>query len=474
MEYTVEELSPVKKKISVTVSPEEVAAAIGAAVAVYRDSAELDGFRKGKAPAAVVEKRFKEAIYQEAHDDLLNVHLNKVLQDLGVKPVSGIKMSGEEEPLKKGEPYSYTMEFEVMPTFDLPQYEGLEVDQADVKADDEAVDSILERLRRENSRLVPVEGTAPAQDGQIACIDFEAYLDGKPLSDIKSKNFELELGIHEALPEFEAFIKELPLGHTGEKVIHFPADFLEPSLADKDVTIKATVHAVKKRELPEVNDEFAKRLGKENVAELRAELAKAFEQGMKNLGQSAAQAELLQRLVKQTDFVVPESMVEQETVFLLGDYIERMRRMGKNPGSDDESFKKLKEQFRPDALNKAREKVLLMSVANKENLEVSTQELDREIVRAAMKMGENIKDYYNKLRETGMIFELRDNMLCDKAIDLIYERAKVNLVEKTRQEVEESEKAVEEDVAGKAESATGNISEEQGNSAASGEQAAKN
>ena len=172
MEYTVEDLSPVKKKVAITTDPKEVEAAIMGAVALYKTSVQIDGFRKGKVPASVIEQRFRDRIYEEARQDLVNVHINEVMSKLNVTPVSGINMVDGEPVMERGKGMNYSIEFEVLPTFDLPPYEGMEVEQEKTIVDDAEVEEVVERIRRDRAKLVPVDGDGPAVDGQVANIDF--------------------------------------------------------------------------------------------------------------------------------------------------------------------------------------------------------------------------------------------------------------------------------------------------------------
>lgn len=427
MEYTVQDISPVKKKIDITVSPGEVDSALGAALALVKKDAQIDGFRKGKVPTSVVEKRFHDHIEKEARDNLINVHINDIVQKSGSKPVSPIVMEGEDKPLVKGQPYNYTMEFEVLPVFDLPPYEGMEVEEEEEDFQDQT-ERLVERMRKEKARLVPADGTGPAKDGQIAIVDFEPFMDGKPVNGFKATGAEIEVGDKSALPEFENLIKSIPLGHTGEHNITFPEDFIAPDLAGKTVVMKVTVHAIKDRVLPEVNDEFAKSLGYKDMADMRELLAKSVAQIMGNLFKAEAQNKLLQQLVKQTDFEIPPHLITVETYFLISDYAERMERQGKSVARNDEDFERLKKEIRPEGEARAREKVILLTIAHKEGLEISNEEVIREVFKGSQKMCVDFKEYYARMQDTGMIFQLRDNMLCDKAMDLVYDRANVKKV----------------------------------------------
>ena len=222
MEYTVEDLSPVKKKVAITTDPKEVEAAIMGAVALYKTSVQIDGFRKGKVPASVIEQRFRDRIYEEARQDLVNVHINEVMSKLDVTPVSGINMVDGEPVMERGKGMNYSIEFEVLPTFDLPPYEGMEVEQEKTIVDDAEVEEVVERIRRDRAKLVPVDGDGPAVDGQVANIDFCAYENGQPLEGIKADGFDLALGEKQALEDFENLVKTIKLGCEAEGDITFP------------------------------------------------------------------------------------------------------------------------------------------------------------------------------------------------------------------------------------------------------------
>jgi trigger factor len=428
MEYVVEDLSPVRKKINVSLEAEEVDAAIAASVALYRTSARMDGFRRGKMPASLVEKHFRDRIYQEARQDLLNVHINEVLQQGGFSPVSGIDLEGGD--LVRGEALAYSFSFEVLPEFELPAYEGMEVEQEKSVVDPAEVEEVINRLRRDKSTLHPVEGKAPPVDGQVAAISFEAFEDGRPVSGIKAQNFDLELGAKQALESFEELVKTIGAGEEGEGDIGFPADFINPELAGKTVRMRVAVHAVKERRLPEPGVEFAKSMGFDDMEKLRAGIGESYRKSRESLHRSAAQKNLLDRLLAMTDFPLPESMVDMNVGNLLADMRSRLERRGRNMPSSGGEYEELRARVLPEARNITRAQVFLLSVAKKEKLEVSEREIDGHLQRTAMRSGEDfaaLKDAYVK---SGMIFHLRDRLLADKGMEAVYAGALVREVEK--------------------------------------------
>ena len=423
MEYVVEDLSPVKKKIKVSLDAQEVDAAIAASVAMYRNSVQIDGFRKGKAPASVVEKRFHDRIYQEAKQDLVNVHINEVLQEGGFTPVSGIELDGGD--LARGEALTYSFSFEILPEFELPAYEGMEAEQERTVVDPEEVQQVIERIRRDKSTLHPVDGNSPPVDGQVAVISFEGFEDGVPLEGIKAQNFELPLGERQALEDFEALVKTVPLGEEKEGDIAFPADFINPQLAGKTVRMRICVHAVKERRLPELDQALAKSMGFEDVDKMREGISDSYRKSRERLHRATAQKKLLDRLLAMVEFALPESMVELHVKNLLADMQGRLERQGKNLASLGKSYEELRAEMLPEAQSVTRSQVFLLRVARAEKLEAPEQEIDSHLYQAAMRSGEDfhaLKDAYVK---SGMIFHLRDRLLADKAMEAIYAKATI-------------------------------------------------
>lgn len=444
MEFTVEDVSPVKKKVNVSVPAEEVKAALATAAATIGQDLQIDGFRKGKVPASLIRQRFGASIEKEARESLINVHINEVLGKLGVNPISGISMEGEENELEEGKPFAYSMEFEVLPKFDLPSYEGLEVEEESSEPKKDVVDNVIKGVMQRMARLEPAEGNGPAQNGQIAVIDFEFFEDGKPMPNYKSSNFELPIGGGAALKEFENLVTTIPVGHTADGSITFPEDFIAPELAGKTVDVKVTVHAVKERKLPELNDDLAKELGSESVDELWKKYEDVARSTLKYVHKAEAEHKLIDGLAKQTDFELPESVVRREVELLISDYMARMEQEGKRVDASREGIGKLKEQFMPHAQQRAREKIVLMSIAEKEKLEVTALELAEAVNEGARKFGENPQEYFHKLERTGMLQQLQEHLLCDKAMDLVYERANVEIVTPQEEGAEMAAAAAEE------------------------------
>ncbi len=435
MEYTVEDLSPVKKKVNITVDAKEVEAAIMAAVALYRSSVKIDGFRQGKVPSSVIEKRFRDKIYEEAKQDLVNVHINNVIQELNVSPVSSIDFDGE--GIERDVPFVYSISFEVLPSFDLPAYEGMEIKQEKAVVSDTEVEEFIERIRKDRATLEVAEGNGPAVDGQAVEIDFAAFEDGKALEGISSQNFQMNLGEGQALEDFEKLVKSTALGETKEGDVTFPEDFLAPDLAGKTITMKVTVHAIKERKLPELNDDLAKSMGQESLESLRKAFVDSYTKSRENLHKGAAQKQLLDSLLKMVEFDLPESMVETHTRSLLAERQAKLESQGKNLSSLGKSMEDLTKEMREEAENITRAQVFLMTVGKKENVEVQEQEVDMVIYQMAQRSGQDYKQLRDDYVRSNAIFTLRDRIMADKAMEAIYAKTNVVYVETAEAKTDE-------------------------------------
>lgn len=428
MEYTIEELSPVKRKISITAEAHDVDDAIARSVAYYRKSVQIDGFRKGKVPASVVEKRFHDHIYQEAHQALVNARVGEALAEAKLEPVSGIQFVEDGGALTRGQGLSFSVEFEVLPAFELPAYEGLEVEKEKAVVADEEVDAVIARIRKDRAELVDA-GEGPAVDGQVAHISFEAFEDGKPVEDLKTEHFDLPLGEGQALEEFEKLVKSVKAGQSGEGDIAFPENFPAQNLAGKTLKIRVTVHAVKDRKLPEINDDLAKQVGAESMEKLRQSIRDSYAHSRENAARNAAQKKMLDKLLSGLEFPLPESLLDMQIRTLIAETSARLEQQGRKLADLGKSGEELRKDMQKQAEELTRIQVLLLAIARKEGLSVTQAEVDNQLYRICIQTGED----YHKVREayerTGMIHTMRDRLLADKAMEAAFAKASVKEVE---------------------------------------------
>ena len=438
MKYTVEELSPVKKNVQVEVPAAEVDAALTRSVNRYRASVAMPGFRKGKAPAAMVEKRFSQDIYKEATEALLEDNIAQVLKELEMEPVAGLQLDGGAE-LKRGADYAYSFSFEILPVFDLPEYKGIAVDQDKAVVSDEEIDQVIDRVRRNMASREEVTEKRLPEDGDIVTMDFEGTDDdGKVLDGVAGKGFQVTVGQGQVIPDFEKLTRSILPGETKTGDVVFPEDYHSAALAGKTVHMTITITQLSTQKLPELNDEFAKLLGAfETVAEMRENIRSSYMGNRVELAKSKAQSILLEGLLEPMDFPLPEGLVDRYTGNILADRLGRMQRAGMNMDEiDQESVDKWREEAKTEAEKYARTQIFLLSIARAEKLEATPQEMEATLRQIAAQGNHDFKALYEHYVRNNLLASLRDRILADKAMDLMYDAATVTEVEPAKEEAE--------------------------------------
>ena len=436
MEYNVDDLSPVKKKVTVKVPAEEVNSALDATTAFFKKDLKMSGFRKGKVPSSVVENKFKKEITQQAGQDLFNVHFNQIFGELGLQPLSGVDVDADN--MERDQDYEYSFSFEFLPELDLPEYYGLRAQQKKVDVGENAINRTIDKIQKENSNLQIVKKERNPQDGDVAVIDFAAYQNGEPIEGIQSSGFELPLGEGQSLEEFESLIKSLIPGESGEQEITLPEDFISSEMAGQTVTMSVTLQSIKERILPEVDDELASQVGNFGSAEeMKEKIKENIYNYLYGMEKSKAQNAMLEQLKSQVDVTPPESLVESQLDSLVQNKKERLEKQGKSleaEGGED----KVRSELREEAEDLVRSHVILLTIANKEEMSVSEQEIQQHITNLASKNNQDPKSLLEYFQNNNMMYALRDSILADKAMEHIYKHAQIEEVEDDSQEEEDT------------------------------------
>ena len=442
MEYTVEDISPIKKKVTVSVGKDEVNASLASVATLYKDTVRIDGFRKGKVPLGVLMERYHDSIYPEAQTNLVNVHISTIMSSEDVDIVGGLHVE-ELGKFTRNEDYRYTIEFDTYPQFELPNYEGLEVEvDKSLLPKKATVEELLEHVREKAGKLVAVEGAQFVSEGQYANVDFEMYDQGKLLKDFTQKNFTMKIKDNEMLGEFEALVKTVPLGQEKEGEITFPKDFLNKDLQGKTVVAKVRLNAIKTMEYPEINDEFAKSQNFASLETLKDSMRIGQDKQIEALTKSLAQQKMVETLLKMVDFPLPPSLVRVQQNDMIANAAMSLERAGKS--SEGMYSEEVYKSVLPQAEYYARSTVLLRTIAKKEGLQVTEKEVSDLIMNMAHRMGLDYNNLRRYMEANGEIFILRDRIMADKGSDLIFARGKYTLVEGKAQadpEAESGEKA---------------------------------
>jgi trigger factor len=422
MKSVVEDISTVKKKLSIEIPPDSVTREMDKAIADVAKKAKIPGFRPGKAPKNIVEKHYGDEVRNEVVQRLVTESYLRALQEHKLNPVDMPQIENV-SPLSKGSSLTFTATVEVRPNIELGTYDGIEVKEENIAVSDEELNQTIDRLREMYAQLEVVEGR-PLEKNDTAVIDFEGFREGKSIEGAKAADYILSLGSNSLIPGFEEQITGMNRGETREIKVTFPADYNNKELAGKDATFTVTLKEIKKKVLPELNDEFAKDIGNNaTVAELKEGIKKDIEVRKKNDQTSAQREVILSKLVESHNFDVPPGMMERELQSMARSQATRMARRGVDVNSFD--YAKFREENKDVADKRVRGILLLDVIAEKEKLEVTDQEVNSAIAVMARSAGQSVdsvRKYYESL--DGGLDNLRASLVREKALSLLLSRAK--------------------------------------------------
>ncbi|MDR3073489.1 MAG: trigger factor [Deltaproteobacteria bacterium] len=458
MQHTVEDISPVKKKVSVSVPADEVDAVLNRTVVQYRSRVSLPGFRKGKVPLVMVEKRFAQDIYDDAVNELVSGNVDAILKELDLEPLGSPSFEKNDAPLARGKDFSYEFSVEVMPPIVLPAYEGIGVEEEPVAVDDAEIDEVVNRLRRGMAEREDVAEKRLPRDGDIVVMDFAGFDEsGQPVEGVSGENFQVSLGDDQVIPDFEALTKTILPGDSGEGEVVFPEDYNHVPLAGKTVTMKITVKSLQTRKLPEIDGDFAQKAsGLESVDAMRNSIRASYTRNRKEMAKAKAQSLLLEKLLGQTGFPLPEGMVARYTQNILHGKFEDLEHKGQEASSvSEEEFAAMQKDARAEAEQFAKTQMFLLTVAKRENLEVSVQEMNAALRQIAARSRRDFKEIQEHYARNNLFPALRERIVADKAMDLIYEKANPNPAPDLADAGDDGEKAAGGEDAASAEKAPG-------------------
>jgi len=422
MKSVVEDISSVKKKINIEVEPESVSKEMDKALADVAKKAKIPGFRPGKAPKAVVEKHHGEEVRSEVMQRLISESYLHALEEHKLNPVEMPAIENVSS-LAKGSPLSFTATVEVRPKIELGTYDGIEVKEQEITVSDEELNQTIDRLREMYANLEVIEGR-PLEKNDTAVIDFEGFRDGKSIEGAKASDYMLGLGSNTLIPGFEDQLVGMNKGETREIKVTFPEDYNNKDLAGKEATFKVTLKEIKKKVLPELNDDFAKDIGQDkSVAELKEGIKKDIDIRKRNEQTSAQREALLSKLVESHTFDVPPGMVERELMSMARSYATRMARRGMDMKSID--IEKFREENRSMAEKRVKGTLLLDEIAVKEKLDVTDQEVTSALTVMARSSNQSldaVRKYYES--QEGGLDNLRASLIEEKTLSLLLSRAK--------------------------------------------------
>ncbi|HLR03749.1 MAG TPA: trigger factor [Virgibacillus sp.] len=415
-----------KGVLTFTVSPEDFDGALDKAFKKVVKDVQVPGFRKGKVPRKIFEGKFGvESLYQDAVDIVLPDAYRQAVEETEIVPVDQPEVDIEQ--IEQGKELVFTAEVTVKPEVELGEYKGLEVEEETVEVTDEDVEHELEHLRENHAELI-VKENGEVEEGDTVVIDFEGFKDGEAFEGGKGDNYSLEIGSGQFIPGFEEKLVGRKAGEEADIDITFPEEYHAEDLAGEDVTFKVTIHEVKTKELPELDDEFAKDVDDEieTLEELRTkkkdELTKQKEQDADNQMRES----LVNQASENASVDIPEAMVNTEVEQMVKEFEQRLQQQGMTmemyyqfSGQDEAAFK---EQMKDDAEKRVKTNLTLEAIFEKENLEVTDEEVENEISKMAEMYNVEVDQIKQMLG--GNTDMMKEDLKFKQAIDFLVEHHK--------------------------------------------------
>jgi len=429
MKASVEEISPVKRKLTVELDAEEVNRKIEDAYRALKSQAKIRGFRPGKVPRDLLERYYGEQVAQDVTKGLVNESLPMAFEQTNTYPLTMPLV--ENDALKKGQSFKYAAIMEVRPQIDLKDYMGLEVEKEKVVVSDREVDGQLEEIRKANAKLKPVEEDRGARQDDCVVIDYEAFEGDRPLEGIKAENFLVKIGTETIHPDFEKGLLGLKPGDSKEITVNFEPDYQHAKLAGKKVTFKVKVSDIKVMELPALNDEFIAGLGGEfkDLETVKHKIREDLVAREEKRVDREVQRRLLNKISDMVEFELPESLVEAELRYAVESVKQNLQRMGSNLEKAGLSEEKIRQDFAASSRKRVKDLLLLGEVARQHDLTVSEIELNDGFKELAQDMGQEpsvVRRYYEA---RGMMESFKDRLLEEKTLNFLVKGAKITEVE---------------------------------------------
>jgi len=430
MKVDVQDISTVKKIINVEIPEADVTRELDRSYRTLKKNVRIKGFRPGKIPLAILERRFKKDVHAEVSGQLIQNSYFEALNQIGLVPLGEPVVDPPE--LEKGQPYHYSAAIEVRPPIDDLDVKGFKLKKKVYKVGDQEVEAQLKMLQKSQAQLKSIEKDRRVQHGDYVLIDYEGFKDGEPYTPAgKTENFIVEVGSGRILKEFDQQLIGMHPNERKEFPVHFPADYFNNALADFDITFEVTLQEIKEEILPDIDDEFAKDLGGyETLPELRDAISKQLERRYETQSERALRTDIIDMLIEQQDFELPEVLVKHELSALVQEAHDALSYRGLSLEDAAQTEESLSKRYHPEAERRGREYLLLQKVVDQEELTLTDEILEHaynEMAEAMNRPVETIKQFHNSSKEAYEVFKQRT--LEKEAIKLIIENSTIERIE---------------------------------------------
>lgn len=427
MEFVLKKKENNKVSFNIEVTHEEFEKAVQSAYLKNRNKFNIPGFRKGKAPRKIIELNYGEGIfYEEALNSILPKAYEEAIEKLNIEPVDNPEI--DIESIEKGKPVVILVEVTVKPEVKLGDYKNIEVEKVEYNITDEDVERELKAIQEMNARIIDASDRE-TKEGDILTIDYKGFIDGEQFEGGTAENQKLEIGSKTFIPGFEEQLIGKKKGDTVEVKVTFPEDYFEDSLKGKEVTFEVVIHEIKEKELPELDDEFAKDVSEfDTLEEYKNDIREKLEKEARDKEKVDFENKVIEKVVEASELDIPEAMVEHQIEHEVDEFNYRLRMQGLDlerylqlTGSKLED---LKEQLKPVAERRVKTELVFEAIGKAENIEVSEEDIEKELDKIAKDYNqENVEQFKENMKKGDLGF-LESGIIRDKVIDLLISNAK--------------------------------------------------
>lgn len=426
MSVKVEKLENNMAKLTIEVEAAEVEKALEKAFQKQKGKISLPGFRKGKAPRAMIEKMYgPEVFYDDAINAMIPDAYDNAVDECGEDVVSQPEI--DIVTIKKGEPFVFTATVALKPPVELGKYKGVTVPKVETEVTDEDVEKALQKERENNARNITVTDRA-VKDGDMTVLDFEGFVDGVAFEGGKGENYPLTIGSGAFIPGFEEQLIGAEIDKEVEVKVTFPEDYQAAELASKDAVFKCTIKEIKEKELPELDDEFASEVSEfDTLAEFKEDIKKNLAESKAKEAKDEKEANVIEAIVKGAKMEIPEAMITTQQNQMLDEFAQRMSMQGLSMEQycqfTGATRDKLFESVRPQAEQRIKSRLVLEEIAKAENIEATDADVEEELKAMAEAYQMDIEKVKEMLPEKSLV-EIKKDIAVRKAAEFAVENAK--------------------------------------------------
>ena len=426
MSLQVEKMEKNMAKLTIEVSAEDLEKAMQSAYQKAKGRISIPGFRKGKAPRKMIEQMYGKGIFlEDAVNALIPEHYSKALSECELEIVSQPQIDVTQ--MEPGKALIFTAEVAVKPEVTLGEYKGVEVPKAEIEVTEEEIEAAIKREQEKNSRTITVEDRA-AEEGDIVTIDFEGFVDGEAFEGGKGEDYPLTLGSHTFIPGFEEQLVGAKTGDHVEVNVTFPEEYQAKELAGKAAVFQCDVKKIEAKELPELNDDFAKDVSEfDTLAEYKEDVKKNLTESKEKEALRAKEDAAIEKIIENAEMEIPEAMIDTQCRQMMDDFGRRMQSQGLSVEQyfqfTGQTAEKMMEDMKPQALKRIQTRLVLEKIVEVENIQPTEEEVNEEI----SKMAAMYKMEADKLKELvgeREMEQMKKDMAVQKAVTFVAEAAK--------------------------------------------------